>query len=82
MTRSFISLAHGDWAAAWQYNPAGPLWFGLILAQVPYRVWQIRRWYTGRRPVDGSVWNWVVWGAVGVLLLQWIGRGVERIMGW
>src|SRR5262245_40700838 len=46
MTRSFMSLMHGDLAAAWRYNPAGPLLFGLMAAQIPFRavqLWLIRR---------------------------------------
>src|SRR5262245_29390375 len=46
LTRSFISLAHGDLAAAWSYNPAGLWLFGLVLVQLPYRgyqLWRIRR---------------------------------------
>ena len=46
MTRSFISLGHGDLAAAWSYNPAGLWFFAIILFQLPYRgvqLWRIRR---------------------------------------
>jgi hypothetical protein len=46
MTRSFISLGHGDLAAAWSYNPAGVWFFAIILFQLPYRgvqLWRIRR---------------------------------------
>jgi uncharacterized protein DUF2752 len=45
LTRSFISLAHGDVARAWSYNPSGPLLFFLVALQVPFRalqVWRIR----------------------------------------
>jgi len=46
MTRSFISLGHGDLARAWSYNPAGVWFYGIILFQIPYRglqLWRIRR---------------------------------------
>lgn len=46
MTRSFISIMHGDLAGAWRYNPAGPLLFGLMAVQIPFRaaqLWRIRR---------------------------------------
>jgi hypothetical protein len=46
MTRSFISLGHGDVVSAWRFNPAGVLLFGLFVAQIPYRslqLWRIRR---------------------------------------
>jgi hypothetical protein len=46
MTRCFISLARGDVAAAWSYNPAGLLMFAVIAFQIPFRslqLWRIRR---------------------------------------
>lgn len=46
LTRSFVSLAHGQWAAAWSYHPAGPLLFAVVAFQLPWRaaqLWRIRR---------------------------------------
>jgi hypothetical protein len=46
LTRSFISLAHGDLRSSWLYNPAGVFWFVAIAFQVPYRsvqLWRICR---------------------------------------
>jgi len=43
LTRSFISLAHGAWTDAWNYNPSGLLFFLLVAAQLPYHLIQIRR---------------------------------------
>lgn len=46
LTRCFISLAHGDLAAAWSFNPAGILLFAIVAAQLPlrgYQLWRIRR---------------------------------------
>jgi hypothetical protein len=46
MTRCFISLGHGDLAAAWSYNPAGLWFYAIVLFQIPYRtiqLWRIRR---------------------------------------
>jgi hypothetical protein len=47
MTRCFISLAHGDWAAAWSYNPAGLFLFVVVALQIPYRSWQLWRIRSG-----------------------------------
>src|SRR5687767_15410905 len=33
LTRCFISLAHGNLASAWSFNPAGILLFGIVAAQ-------------------------------------------------
>lgn len=46
MTRCFIALAHGELRTAWSYNPAGLLFFALIVFQVPFRsiqLWRIRK---------------------------------------
>jgi Protein of unknown function (DUF2752) len=46
LTRSFISLAHGDFPAAWSYNPAGVWLFAIMALQIPFRtiqLWRIRR---------------------------------------
>ena len=82
LTRSFISLAHGHWQAAWQYNPAGPLWFGLVLSQLPYRWWRIRRLQAGRPPAAWPLGNLLVWAGVAVLLGQWLWRTAEAMGIW
>jgi len=43
LTRSFVSLAHGDWAGAWRYHRVGFAMFILVLLQLPYRAWRLRR---------------------------------------
>ncbi|MHB8861711.1 MAG: DUF2752 domain-containing protein [Pirellulaceae bacterium] len=72
LTRSFISVAHGHVAEAWRYNPAGILFFAIVLYQIPYRTWQI---YRIRRGLGEHRWahvdNWVLLGLCILLLLQW-----------
>ena len=43
MTRSFISMAHGRLADAWRFNPAGVVFFAVVVFQIPYRICQIAR---------------------------------------
>jgi hypothetical protein len=43
LTRCFISLAHGDVASAWSYNPAGLWLFAIVGLQVPFRGYQLWR---------------------------------------
>ncbi len=38
LTRSFVAIAHGEFALASQMNPMGPVFFVLCLLQVPYRI--------------------------------------------
>lgn len=51
LTRSLVSLVHGQWAAAWQLHPAGVLLAPVILAQLPFRAWQLARIARQRAPV-------------------------------
>ena len=73
LTRSFISLAHGQWRAAWGYNPAGVFFFAIVVFQIPYRVTQIVRI---RRGIAEHRWasvdNWILIGLAALLLVQWI----------
>ena len=42
LTRSFIALAHGEFARSWNYNRMGWVLALLTAAQVPYRLWALR----------------------------------------
>jgi hypothetical protein len=37
MSRSFCALAHGDIAGSWRFHPLGPVLFGLLCLEIPYR---------------------------------------------
>jgi len=46
LTRSFVSLAHGDLAAAWRFHWVGPALFIAVAFQLPYRglkLWRLAR---------------------------------------
>jgi hypothetical protein len=73
LTRSFVSLAHGQWRAAWSYNPAGWFFFAIVLFQLPYRACQMIRIGRGRQPLQvRRAGQCVAWGLLLVLLLQWL----------
>lgn len=75
LTRSFISLAHGQLDASLAFNPAGILMFGVVLFQIPYRIaqlWRLRRGLPAWNLNRVSLW---IWGPiVVVLMVQWIGK--------
>jgi hypothetical protein len=76
LTRSFISIAHGDLRAAWHYNPAGIPAFAAAVFQIPFRIAQIARIRRGR-PAWRLRWlDWCLWLIVFALLAQWVGRMV------
>lgn len=58
LTRCFISMAHGDLARAWRFNPAGVYFFAVVVAQLPFRAWQLSRLYRGK-DVYRSAWLYV-----------------------
>jgi uncharacterized protein DUF2752 len=80
LTRSFISLAHGNLRGAWSYNPAGPLLFAILAFQIPFRIHQLWRIRHRRPEVVMGVAAQVGWGIfVVALMTQWALRlaGVE-----
>jgi hypothetical protein len=73
MTRCFISLAHGDLAAAWHYNPGGILLFGMLLIQLPYRTAQL--WRLARGRAEWAPRRLTMWFSVALataLIGQWL----------
>jgi hypothetical protein len=78
MTRCFISLGHGDLAAAWSYNPAGLWFFAIVLFQIPYRavqLWRIRRGLPELRT------GWLAQIALGLLGVAMVGQWLLKIGG-
>jgi hypothetical protein len=72
LTRCFISLAHGDIAAAWSFNPAGLWLFAIIAAQLPLRSYQLWRINHGRRELQLAGLGAIAFGVFLVALLsQW-----------
>lgn len=74
LTRAFVSIVHGDFAAALRFNPVSPLVFLAFLFQIPFRAAQIRRLDQGREEL---CWPWVnraLWVLLALGLLQWVVR--------
>ncbi len=79
LTRSFISLGHGRLLDAWNYNPAGLLFFAVVAFQIPYRILQIVRIQRGLRPHRFAYFDsWILVVLVAVLLIQWVGGLLVR----
>jgi hypothetical protein len=75
LTRCFISLAHGDLAAAWAYNPAGIWFFSVVALQVPYRGYQLWRILQGQRELNLVGAGQVALAVFAVALVgQWLVR--------
>ncbi len=48
LTRSFAFLEHGDLRASFAMNPLGPLLWGVVVGQLPYRILRLWRGYNER----------------------------------
>ena len=81
LTRSFISLAGGDLASAWRYNAAGIFLFLLLVFQIPYRLLQLWRAWSGRCEFQlhsaGLAWLLLLSFA---LVAQWFFKLVARLV--
>ena len=73
LTRAFIEIARGQFAAAWHMNPASYLMFPLVLAQIPWQLVQIFRIRSGKSPIRFSI-NWLAFVLLACLMGQWIIR--------
>ena len=78
MTRCFIALMHGDWLAAWRYNPSGIWLFGLMAAQIPFRAIQLWRI---RRGLPELNTGWTAQILLGLLIVLMLGQWVLRAIG-
>jgi hypothetical protein len=75
LTRCFISLAHGDLAAAWAFNPAGIWLFAIVAAQLPWRTYQLTRIARGQRELAFLGLGQIALAIFMALLLgQWLVR--------
>ena len=74
LTRSFISMSHGQFGRAFQFNPAGPIVYLFVLVQIPWHAYQMVRLWKLRRPIE-STWLYIpLFGMSVVILLQWLWR--------
>ncbi|MCA9213933.1 MAG: DUF2752 domain-containing protein [Planctomycetales bacterium] len=76
MTRSFISMAHGNGRAAWAFHPAGPIWFVVFAAQIPYRSWQLWRLHRGKSEFVTGYERHAIASMLAVVFLGWIFRSL------
>ena len=64
LSRAFCAISHGDWAAAWGFNPFGFLFYAWAGLAIPWAAWQWR--YPERRMF--SEWH-LLWFWRGIVLL-------------
>ena len=70
LTRSFIHLAHGDWASSLRIHRAGWILAIATLLQIPYRLHAL--FGSGRWLLSPIATKAVQWGLISVLILNWL----------
>ena len=65
LTRSFISLVRGDWAAAFQYSRVTFVLAFTVLTQIPYRTFMLLQLSKHGMPepdigIVGTVFSWLI----------------------
>jgi hypothetical protein len=69
LTRSFVLLAHGDFAGSWRMHRVGWLMALLVAAQIPYRLIGLKR----NAPILGKAApRWIGYGMIAILLGNWL----------
>ena len=74
LTRSFVALAHGDLARAWEFKPVGVFLFAIVAAQIPYRLVQLWRTSQGQEPFylrGARLVPWLIAGALAANCVWW-----------
>lgn len=72
LTRSFVAMGSGQFAAAYRVHRLGPLLFMLVFLQIPLRAYAILRGV--RCPWEIEAWGKgiVIWGSVILLWVNWV----------
>lgn len=71
LTRGLVSGLHGDFAAAWRFNPAVFAAIAALAYQVAFRGVQMWRLGTGRQPLRRGSGAWMFWVTLVAMLVQW-----------
>jgi len=77
LTRCFVCMVHFRPLAAWHFHAAGVGLFALVLAQIPYRIVQLRRLAQGRAELRHAAFAAAIWLLAAAFAVQWIVRIVR-----
>lgn len=74
LTRAFISISHGQFANAWNFNPASFIVYLFVLVQLPWQACQMIRILRNKQSVD-ALWIYILPITMAILLSgQWLFR--------
>jgi hypothetical protein len=72
LTRAFISISHGRFLEAWQFNPASFAVYAFVAAQIPWHSIQLWRIARRRQPLESNLVYLAPIGLVVVLMANWL----------
>ncbi len=72
LTRSFIAMAHGQFARAFAFHRLGPPLFAFVFLQVPVRAYAILRRIPPGKLLPWRYWRLVPWVLLVALLGNWM----------
>ncbi|MEM9412902.1 MAG: DUF2752 domain-containing protein [Planctomycetota bacterium] len=74
LTRAFISISHGQFTEAWQFNPSSFVVYLLVAVQIPWQALQLFRIHKGRPPIE-RFWIYLLPAIVFLFMVtQWVFR--------
>lgn len=76
LTRSFVFLAHGDWARSFAMHRVGWILALAVLAQFPYRWFQLRHVPLANTPVWPRLFGWLL---IAALIANWLFNVVTKM---
>jgi hypothetical protein len=72
MTRAFISISHGQFSRAWQFNRASFVVYFFVAVQIPWHSIQIWRLKRNRRPIQWPYVYLLPIAVVVVMTVNWL----------
>jgi hypothetical protein len=79
MTRSFINISSGNLSRAFAFHPLGIVIYAIVAFQIPFRLTQIARIFSGRAPLLLPHWEKLLWVLAAAMLLFWVFRLVGQL---
>jgi hypothetical protein len=74
ITRSLVSIGHGDWRTSLAFHPAGLAVYGFLWAQVLFQVMALQRLRRGQSSAQNRFLSWYFY----LLLAMFFATGVSR----
>jgi hypothetical protein len=72
LTRAFISISHGEFLKAWNFNRASFIVYAFVAVQIPWHSIQLWRYFHDKRPMETFLIYLAPLVLVAVLFVNWV----------